>query len=1065
MGEKDKTISQQTELTNYLWLTLAIWTLVLAGFLFLGFIASERNVKNLATIEATTLLDKDEAFRLWSTSHGGFYVPIDERTSSSPFLDHIPERDIVTDSGKKLTLMNSEYAIRQMNEDFTEFYGITGHLTSLNALRPENAPDKWEEQALEAFEDGATEMIEFIDFEGQPILRQMRPLITKQGCLKCHAHQGYKVGDIRGGVSVTVPLTKYLSAKQHSQNTYIFSFAVLWLLGSLTISLGSRNISKNARKREFAQKKLSELYSQLDVKVKERTNDLNETNKDLQKQIIARSEAEESNKQLALILDGSLNEIYTFNAKNLKFRQINNAAQRNLGYTMSELLNMTPLDIKPNFTNELFEELVSPLRTGEKDKIVFETIHQRKNHSYYNVEVHLQLLNFDTEEVFAAIIMDITERKKADETLKSSKYYVERLTNSITDIIVSVKMPQRIIEWTNKSIELIGYVPSECLNKTTEFLFTDKKSYEEFGLKLKEVIDAGKDVLYTEHLLKRKNGETFMAEVIVSLIRENNEVVNSTSIIRNIEERKLAEEIIRVKTLELEKQVKISENQRLATMSILGDLTETTEVLKKEIKERLKMEKALRESEEHFRLIFRTSPDAITVTRIKDGLMMDVNKGFVNITGFSEKEVIGNTLIDLGIWTDPKDREKFQEVIKEKGYATNLEVKFRLKNNNIIPALVSARPIKLNGVPCLISVGKSIEGIKKAELELIKAKNKAEFYLNISAEVIVSLDTEGNIVILNEGGHKILGYENKSLIGKNWFEIALPKSVLKEVKGVFSKLMKGEVENIENYENEIITKLGDIKTIMWHNTLLKDDLGNITGLISSGKDVTIERATDLALQKSEEQLRGLTNYMNLKYENEKGDFSRKIHDGLGQLLTGLKMDMLWIERKYAPENELINNKFNSIISNLNEGIKEVQDLAINLRPKMLDDLGLLDTITLEAQLFERTNGIACNIQFIPTDFELNYHMSSTLYRIIKEMFSNTYNHAKATEVELILEKQKKVLLLSYKDNGKGITKAQVNNEASFGIISLKQRVKRWNGDFTISGKPNKGTMINISLPL
>ncbi len=92
-----------------------------------------------------------------------------------------------------------------MNEDFTEAYGIAGHITSLKPLRPQNAADEWEKSALELFENGKTEIMEFTHVKGQPYLRLMKPLITQKGCLKCHEHQGYKVGDVRKPVGVSVP--------------------------------------------------------------------------------------------------------------------------------------------------------------------------------------------------------------------------------------------------------------------------------------------------------------------------------------------------------------------------------------------------------------------------------------------------------------------------------------------------------------------------------------------------------------------------------------------------------------------------------------------------------------------------------------------------------------------------------------------------------------------------------------------------------------------------------------------------------------------------------------------
>ncbi len=136
--------------------------------------------------------------------------------------------------------------------------------------------------------------------------------------------------------------------------------------------------------------------------------------------ITKQKQIEQKNEHFSRIFKDSLNEIYFFDADSLKFSQANKAARQNLGYSMEELREMTPLTIKPEFTEELFSKVVAPLRNGKKRKIVFETVHKRKDKTLYNVEVHLQLLHFENEDMFAAIILDITARKKAEEKLKAS---------------------------------------------------------------------------------------------------------------------------------------------------------------------------------------------------------------------------------------------------------------------------------------------------------------------------------------------------------------------------------------------------------------------------------------------------------------------------------------------------------------------------------------------------------------------------------------------------------------------------------------------------------------------
>ena len=268
------TKSSRNLLIRFTLLLIAIWTVIIGSLLFRDLKLLSQASENLAKREALAHFQKDEAFRFWSAKHGGFYVVTNERTPPSPYLDHIPERDIETPSGVKLTLMNPAYALRQMLEEYKESYGVSGHITSLLPLRPENTPDDWERIALESFENGVTEFHEFIDLDGEPHLRFIKPLITQKGCLKCHEHQGYKVGDIRGGVSVSVPLSAYLSSENKAATTHTISFALLWILGVIGIIISYIINNKNRKSRELSQKLLIESHDNLEQRVVERTNEL-----------------------------------------------------------------------------------------------------------------------------------------------------------------------------------------------------------------------------------------------------------------------------------------------------------------------------------------------------------------------------------------------------------------------------------------------------------------------------------------------------------------------------------------------------------------------------------------------------------------------------------------------------------------------------------------------------------------------------------------------------------------------------------------------------------------------
>ncbi len=235
-----------------------VWTMIIVLSAAWNIYQKKQTTKTLATKEAHAYFNKNQAFRLWATKHGGVYVVIDERTPPNPQLKHVPERDITTLSGKKLTLMNPAYMLRQMMEEYSELYGVKGRNTSLKPFRSQNTPDEWERSALKAFENGVEEVFEFVDINGEPYLRLIRPLITKKGCLKCHGIQGYKVGDVRGGVGISVPMLSYLTHERGEIRKLVISHILIWLIGTVAIYFGFQRLKYQFAERERAEEVVRE---------------------------------------------------------------------------------------------------------------------------------------------------------------------------------------------------------------------------------------------------------------------------------------------------------------------------------------------------------------------------------------------------------------------------------------------------------------------------------------------------------------------------------------------------------------------------------------------------------------------------------------------------------------------------------------------------------------------------------------------------------------------------------------------------------------------------------------
>jgi putative nucleotidyltransferase with HDIG domain len=226
------------------------WTLLIGVILAIIIHRNYTYAENIALHEAKTSVNKDLAYRSWVASHGGVYVPVTKRTPPNPYLSHIKDRDFNV-NGRKYTLMNPAYTLSQMMKDYTNLYGIKTHITSRKLLNPKNKPDEWETYALENVESTRKQYYELGDIDGKEYLRLMNPLVTKKSCLKCHAFQGYQVGDIRGGVSVSIPM-KSLYQDAFSNSLLLGGlFFFIWILGIFGIRLFQKKISDYIDEKEF----------------------------------------------------------------------------------------------------------------------------------------------------------------------------------------------------------------------------------------------------------------------------------------------------------------------------------------------------------------------------------------------------------------------------------------------------------------------------------------------------------------------------------------------------------------------------------------------------------------------------------------------------------------------------------------------------------------------------------------------------------------------------------------------------------------------------------------------
>lgn len=234
-------------------LGILAWSLLLGASLIWNWRIQDERSAELATSVLRAAFAKDQAFRFWAARYGGVYVKTESGVTPNPYLAHLGDRDLTATDGTRLTLLNPAAMLTQVMAEYAELYGIKGRIVGQIALNPKDLPDTWENQAIEAFKQGAEEVVETMLIDGEPHLRLMKPMIMQPSCMKCHGHLGYQIGEVRGGVGVSMPLNTYIQGNAHARNLLAGSHLLFWLLGVLIIW----RLWRQAERRERAQSRLN----------------------------------------------------------------------------------------------------------------------------------------------------------------------------------------------------------------------------------------------------------------------------------------------------------------------------------------------------------------------------------------------------------------------------------------------------------------------------------------------------------------------------------------------------------------------------------------------------------------------------------------------------------------------------------------------------------------------------------------------------------------------------------------------------------------------------------------
>jgi signal transduction histidine kinase len=251
--------------------------------------------------------------------------------------------------------------------------------------------------------------------------------------------------------------------------------------------------------------------------------------------------------------------------------------------------------------------------------------------------------------------------------------------------------------------------------------------------------------------------------------------------------------------------------------------------------------------------------------------------------------------------------------------------------------------------------------------------------------------------------------------------------------------------------------------------LLKNNLNRLpAAIIQSIERRKMQLAKKLAeeeLKTSREQLRQLFFHTQNIREEERARIAREIHDELGQQLTGLKMDVFWLNKKLNPVDAEVKEKIAGMIGLIDSTVRSVRKISSDLRPGILDDLGLIAALDWQSSEFEKRTEIECKFHSETNEQNFEKDLATNIFRIFQETLTNVARHAQATKINSMLEQDNEMIVLTINDNGKGFDQKQIPKKNTLGIIGMGERAMMMGGELKINSTPGKGTTTILKVPL
>jgi len=498
--------------------------------------------------------------------------------------------------------------------------------------------------------------------------------------------------------------------------------------------------------------------------------------------------------------------------------------------------------------------------------------------------------------------------------------------------------------------------------------------------------------------------------------------------------------------------------QQEASLNIMEDLSI-------EISERKRAENELAEQYNLLQALMDNIPDNIFIKDTRGQFILN-NKAHLRFLGVKDnEETLGKTDYDFRYNKYAKKHHlDEQEVIRSGTALVNKDEPAVNSKGKEEWMLTTKLPMKdLNGkITGIIGISRNITERKKLGLALKDSEERFKTLFESAPDAYYLCDLKGTFVDGNTAAEKLTGYQREELIGENiWSTGLIDKKHIPKALKLLSLNVTGKSTGPDEFT--LKTKGGNevVVDILTHPVKIKDS----KLVLGIARDVSERKKMEKKLRESRERLRSLARHLQLAREQERTIIAREMHDELGQLITAIKMDIVWIKGNLDSHRANLISKLETMTELADSTLKTVKRMSTDLRPGILDDLGLVAAIEWHVGEFEKRTGMTCKMELNPGNQEIDADRMTALFRVLQEALTNVARHARATMVTVQLKKFNKTIVLKVSDNGIGIDPKRTSNPGSFGLIGMQERAESFGGKMEITGNIGQGTTVSITISL